>query len=430
MREEQSMNKAIGYLFLLLMFFNLTIFENGWTLGGLRIDQVIYAITIFISLYVANLTRYRYLVAGMLILYVLLRAMYMVSGGEVFHDLGIASLAVVFAVAGSIVYGRDPALLRKVLVAYLALCVPIMILQILGVHSFFMGWNIGYAHDPTLLSLDEVGTFREVPVYPTLFVGIEDLMYSIGQSRPVGLMYGSNPLSVFISIAVAINLAITRTSRITWSDVIVTLAVVLAMSKLAFGVIVILYAFFIAFKSFEKRQLALKLAALFGFLMLLYYSLFPGLFVANLSESMIMTSVMLRLIDLLNSMGLQDYFGYLTYLSEVYRPSFVYEVGEGYSGVATLLRSKVLIPAIVVMAAGSIVYLKGIRRMAPASAMVYVATLIACVLTQFAVPFAKTPSFQVVMGFSLYPLFNLWALSAKAKRERAEGYAEPVVEAS
>ena len=75
-----------------------------------------------------------------------------------------------------------------------------MLLQILGVSQFVHGWNIAFAHTGAGLLESEIGTFKEIPLGPTLFVGIDKFQASIGQSRPVGLMYGSNPLSVFVII--------------------------------------------------------------------------------------------------------------------------------------------------------------------------------------------------------------------------------------
>ena len=99
-------------------------------------------------------------------------------------------------------------LLHKQLVIFLALCLPVMFLQILGVSSLLMGWNTEYAHDTSILDIDELGTFKDIPLFPTLFVGIDDLNYSIGQGRPVGLLHSNNVLSIFVSIAACLNLVI------------------------------------------------------------------------------------------------------------------------------------------------------------------------------------------------------------------------------
>jgi hypothetical protein len=275
----------------------------------------------------------------------------------------------------------------------------------LGVSSLVMGWNIGYLHDPSLMVIEEVGTFKEVPLHPTLFVGADELSLDYGQARPVGLMYASNALSIFVAIAVAVNVAIERTSRIGFSDFVVTVLIGLTMSKLVFVVTIVLYLGVLVFGSKQRKILVLKLTVGLAVIMYLYYVLFPGLFMNNLSIGMIMIAVMLRLMDLMTAAGIEIYFDELADLAYVYRPSHVYEIEEGYSFVATLLRSSVSIPWLFLLTIGSILYMYRIGRMSPRPVMVYMVTLTACIMTQFAIPFVKAASFQLILGFALFPLF-------------------------
>jgi hypothetical protein len=229
-------------------------------------------------------------------------------------------------------------------------------------------------------------------------------------------MYCSNPLSFFVSIAAAINLAIARTSRITFSDIVVTVAIVLTMSKLVFGITALLYLGFLVFGVLKRRLLVLKLIAVLAIVMSLYYILFPGLFIANFSEGMIMTSIMLRLMDLLNALGIGNLSDQLIELAYIYRPSHVYVIGEGYSTVATFLRSELLIPSLFVVITGVALYVYRARSMITWPTMVYAVTLLTCIVTQFAIPFAAAASFQLILGFALFPLFKkIWA-PTRAKR--------------
>lgn len=402
------MYKLSAYLLLPLMLINLTVAENRWVVFGLRPDQIIYAITIVLALYVSFTSRYWRLAALALVPAVLIRFLNMSGIGESLHEVELVSLAVIFTIVGASVYGRNPSLLHKQLVVYLAICIPIMLLQILGASSFLMGWNIGYLHDPNLMVLSDVGSFKEMPLYPTLFIGFEDLVFTTGQARPVGLMYASNPLSIFISIALAINLARTRSSRIGFSDIVVTLAAVLSMCKLVFGVAIALYMAFLFVGSLGKRRLALKLMAVLAIFMLLYFVLFPGLFETNLSVSMIMVAVMLRLVDFLKALGIDAYFDTIRELAYIYRPDNRFIEHVGYSGIANFLRLDWFFPASAFAVVISLLYIQRIRLMNQPTA-VYVITLLTCVLTQFAVPFVGTPSFQLVIGFALFPLFRkMW----------------------
>ncbi len=126
------------------MLINLTIAENRWTVLGVRPDVLIYATTIGLAWYVGLRSPYRVLVTVMLMLATCMRVLAMVGASELLRAVELGALGVVFAVAGALIYGKNPALLQKCLVTYLALCIPIMILQMVGVSSFLMGWNIGY----------------------------------------------------------------------------------------------------------------------------------------------------------------------------------------------------------------------------------------------------------------------------------------------
>jgi hypothetical protein len=398
------------------MWTNLTVAENHWTVYGLKPDVLIYGVCLMLAWYIGLTTRYRRLVTGTMMLAIIVRLLSGFGWGDSLHPLAVALFAINFAVAGATIYGKTPALLHKQLVIFLALCIPIMIMQILGVSSVLMTWTTAYLDDPdSNFVLEDLGTFKSMPVYPTLFVGAEDLIYSIAQARPVGLMHNNNPLSVFVSIAIAINLAIARTSRIRFSDIVVTAAIVLTMSKLVFVVAIILYLGFLLFGSARLRMLALKLIVALIIALVLYYFLFPGLFMANFSEGVVMTSLLLRLVDLVNATGLAETFAQIIPAEETYKPSYQYVIGEGYSTFATLARSEMAMPVLIVMAAGAMFYAYRLTRMVSCPTMIYVVTLFACILTQFAVPFTMASSFQLIVGFALFPIFSkLWPSELRA----------------
>ena len=412
------MYKLSTFILFPVMLISHTVSASGWMLFGINLGVFLYVVTTGIALYVGLRSRYRSLVTTMMVLTIVMRLFAEFSGSEPLRQMAFGSLAIVFAVAGAMMYGRNPFLLHKQLVVYLALCIPIMVMQIMGVSQFLMGWDMGYTHSVLdILSPGEIGTFKEVPLYPTLFVESSDnFEYSIGQGRPVGLMYGNNPLSVIVAIAVAVNLAITRTSRIKFSDIIVTMAIVLTMSKLAFSTMILLYLWFLVFGMRERRLLVLKLITILAIVMFLYYILFPGLFMSNLSEAMVMSSLMLRLMDVIYSLGIENSFGQLVWLSEVYKPYDAYMVleEESYSVIGILLKSKLLIPLLFVVIYGSMRYAYRVCNMISRPTTVYVVTLIACILTQFGTVFYSVNSFQLVMGFALFPLFK--------KMSTPEGY--------
>lgn len=394
------------YSLLPLMWISMTTGENRWELFGIGIGQFLYWVVIGLAWYIASLSRYQLFVTAMLFVAVAFRMLEFLGGGDLFYTVRVISLAIIFIVAGGVAYGRTPFLLRRQLTLFLALCLPIMLLQILGVSSLVMGWNTEYGHDVTMLAPDEVGTFKDIPLFPTLFVDADDLRYSIGQGRPAGLLYSNNVLSVFIAIAVALNILLAKTSRLKVSDLVITAAIVLAMSKMALFVAILLYAKFLMFGATARRLLALKLLVLLATGMAFYYFLFPGLFVANFSEAMMWTSILVRWLDIVHAVGFSD--GALPFSPHLLITT-VYKEEESYSTVALLLKSEIMIPALVVLLSMLALYFYRVRQMKTWPVVMYVGTFFVCALTQFAVPYAAAPSFQLILGFALFPLLKkLW----------------------
>lgn len=410
------MYRLASYLLLPLMWVNLTTGENRWEIFGLGIGQLVYWIIIVLGWYVSWHTPYRLFATGMLMFAMAMRVFEALGGGDMVTALRIAALAVVFVVAGAKIYGRDPDFLHRQLVVFLGLCVAVMVLQVLGVSQLVMAWSTGYAHDPSLMLEEEIGTMREVPLYPTLFVAYEDLQYGIGQGRPVGLMHSSNVLSIFVAVAVAINLCIERSSRLRVSDLVVTAAVVLTMSKLVFAVTAFLYLFSIAFGFPARRRLGLQLTFVLALGIGVYYLLFPGLLMANFSEDMLRTSIILRLMGLVTAIGF-DNVAMVLYDQQLLLGS-QFQEDHDYSSVAMLLRSQIVLPALFMMGVGFLFYLRRVRKMKGLPVNLYMTVTFVCALTQFAVPFAAAASFQLMMGLGLFPLVRkLWPALPSASGE-------------
>ena len=402
------MFKFSRYLLLPIMLVNLTIAENLWKIFGFPMDLGLYLVTICLAFYVGLCSPYRKVVIAIFFVAIFARLFFTLGGFELAHIVSFASLAIIFIIAGAILYGRNPLFLHKQLTIYLGLSLPIMLLQILGVSSFFMGWNTGYLHDPLVFSLEDIGTFKEFQLYPTLFVGIDELIYSYGQARPVGLMHGSNPLSIFVSIAIALNFSIARTNRLTYSDLIITTVTMLLMSKMAFFITFILYFGALIILP-AKRLLALRLITLCLFILSLYYILFPGLFMVGFSSGMVMEAIAYRLLDILRALGVENEYALIgTQLSV--SNGFTIE-GKSFSSISLLLKSKIMFELLFVLMTVAVIYLLRLRMMVRSlrQVTVYLTVLFACVLTQFAVPFVTATPFQLILGFAMYPLFKrIW----------------------
>jgi hypothetical protein len=334
------------------------------------------------------------------------------------HGLRYGALGLVFVLAGATLYGRNPYLIHKQLVIFLALCVPVMLLQMSGASSFFMGWNTEYADVPSILELSQIGTFKTIPVYPTLFVSAEKVYYQVGQGRPVGLLYSNNVLSVFVAIAFGLNFALARSSRLRVSDVVVSVSLVLTMALTSYCSALLILAAFLVFGVAWRRRLVIKLVILLAILEATYYLLFPGLFLNNFSKPRLLQGLLVRGVVLSDMVGL-DSIRSLYDRSTIFLGEYVRE-GQPYSGIAKLLKSPVGGAAAIGSMLVAVFYyrrLRVMRRTIDAPYLAYCVTAIACVLSQFGVPYYEAPSFQIILGFALFPLFRqLWPIAIKRLR--------------
>jgi hypothetical protein len=400
------------YLLLPLMWVGMTVGENRWTFLGMEIGQLIYWASIILAWVISFRTPYAKIANFALLFALGLRGLELFNGSDLIYAARIASLAFLFIVAGSAIYGRNPRFLHKQLVFFLALSIPILFLQVAGAGSFVMGWNTEFAHDPTIMTIEEIGKFKDIPTFPTLFVQLDELRYSIGQGRPSGLLYSNNVSSVFLSVAIALNATITQRSWFRGSSLIVLTATILIMSKLAFVVAVLVYSGMMMFGSASQRNMGLKLLVGLVIGLCAYYLLFPGLFLSNFSREMIMSSVLLRLIDLLQALGLEsavwDFSEAREWLGAVYQ-----EGGGGYSTFARFFRSGYALAGLAVLGLIAILYVAGARHFKSlrGTVQMHSVVLLVCVLTLAAVPFVAAPSFQLLLGFGCFPLFKkFWSI--------------------
>ncbi|MCX6237747.1 MAG: hypothetical protein NTY07_09365 [Bacteroidia bacterium] len=386
---------------------NITTSANEWEIFGIGIGQTLFWVILGLAWSVCWQTPYRRVCNIALALALLIRGIELFSDSLLIHGLRVAVMPVLFVIAGAKIYGLNPSLIHKQLVVFLALCIPVMLLQISGADSFFMSWGLEY--DPSVFNYDKLGTYQKIPVYPTLFVGPENLYCTVGQSRPVGLLYSNNPLSVFVAITAGLNFALPRESRLRFSDVIVSLSLVLTMSLLAFTLTILIYAFFIVFGSLTNRRRGIKLVSLLALFLFLYYLFFPGLFLINFSVGKIMMSILFRGLDLAHSLGISFsrnfYYDQIQFLG-------AFDTKESYSLYSILFKSSLAIPVVVSIFLLMISYYRrvvSIKYTKDTSLLIYSITLIVCLLSNFAVPYVGAPSFQLILGFALFPLFKkLW----------------------
>lgn len=263
-----------------------------------------------------------------------------------------ASLSIMFALTGLVCFGNNPQKLRKILVIYLLINLPFLILQITGASSFFMYWGTDYLHTPSVLTIKEVGTFKDIPVYPTLLVSIQELNHQIGQARPAGLMAANNWLTAIVAFTLFFNLHLRSRSVLNIGDLVVNLAAVLVMSKLVFCVVIVTYIFGLLSKNRIIKLAAVKNIFVFLMFVLIYYLSFPGLFMANLSSSAFAASIGMRLIDILLSAELDSLINLFWFSSSEYALTLdrsKFSDDHSFSGIAFLISSGFVVPIFVLI---------------------------------------------------------------------------------
>ena len=155
LRMQGAMTKFARRWMLLLLFLNITTSSNLWKVFGLSIGQFLYWVIIALAFSVVIETPYRRLGTVALVTALLLRAVQSVTGSGMADALRIGILGMMFLIAGARIYGEDPDVLHRQLVVFLALSIPVMLLQITGSHSILQMWNTEYAHDLTILTQEE-----------------------------------------------------------------------------------------------------------------------------------------------------------------------------------------------------------------------------------------------------------------------------------
>ena len=238
-----------------------------------------------------------------------------------------------------------------------------------------------------------------------------DLKFSIGQGRPVGLSYSNNVLSVIIAIYSGIVLAFGQeNNRLKYSDIILAMVIVLSGSLTSLAITIILIILLTVFGIRARRMYYFK----FFFLLItgyyIYFLLFPGVFKVIFSYVSIWDSVLWRVLDLASVTGYNDLFRSL--LSEqISMVGLNYNISseKSYSGFSILLKVRFIISIGIILIITSILYFKKYKKLLSINInqnSVYIFTLLTCLLSQFGVPYYNAPIFQIVLGFSLYPIFS------------------------
>ena len=398
------MYKLIDQIFFPLMLVKLVIAANNFKIYFIDLGFLLFISSIFLALLVLIQTPYAF--TG-LILFLLSFAFFFLeifSGDIIFSTLKTIFLDLLFLLAGAKVFLTSPGLIPRQLYLFFFLCIPVMLFQITGASSFFMFWNTDYLHSPEILSPEELGTFKIIEVYPTLFRGSDELYLMIGQGRPSGLLHANNLLSYLICIGVALNAAFNdKKTTLKAQDYILATISVLSMSFTVF-VIFLISVIYLLSENFIK---AIKLLFAFSFILLIYYLFFPGIVENFFSETTIFSKIFSRFYELAYSIGFYDFFTY-TYDAAT-NIDYAFDPSQGsYSILTIIISNNLVIPILLLFILSGIAFFFSFERN-----KIYIAQIISLkgilfliaitLLVQVSIPFILDILGMFLFGFVLTP---------------------------
>lgn len=393
--------RKVYFYFVLI---NITISANAWQIFSLSIGQLLYWHLLFLG--VLTFKNSSHFKIGYILLFstIFLKVLKLTVGFPVIELMGDFASGLFFILVGAILYGENPSILYKQLLFFFTLSLPFMLFQKIGVNTFFYGWSTELFHDNGTYTFDEVKDlgviFKNIPLYPTLFVNLEDVLYVMYQGRPTGLLYSNNVLSVLLSLFLALHFSISNTlSRKLGGLIVTTATIALVMSTLVYGVVSLLFVYFY-FVNKEKflRSNALK-TLFFTFLMLfVHYLLFPGLTMTSFGVKNAVSFIS-RFDEIFQVFGL-DYF-------QDYK--VLYNLGlnedESYSLIGSIVKNDDLFVYLFFFLLLLFYYYRKLLGM-KGQVLVYVTVFVVSILTQFGVNFLKAPSFQIFLGIAYYPMIK------------------------
>ena len=405
------LNQQRKYYFYLLLF-NITFSANAWDILGLPIGQLLYWILLVSGVKILLKTGYN--VWGLLLF--LLTLFFKFSA--LFFDFPYSDViseftsGLFFVLTGATLYGNNPIIIYRQLISFFALSIPFMVLQKIGVSTFFYAWNAELFHPNSFYSFDieeDLGViFKNIPLFNTLFVELSDLTPVMYQSRPTGLLYSNNVLSVIISFALALHFSLNHKIKRNYNYIVFATIIVLTMSTLVYGTLVLLFIYFIINKNKNLKSNALKTLWITLVMLFFHYIFFPGLTVTSIGVINAISFVT-RFAEIFTALGLSFFDEYLVLLEIGVVDS---DKDGSFSLIAELLKNRFLYVISIFSLLIMIIYYKNLKKI-QGSVIIYVTLFFVCVLTQFAINFIKAPIFQLFLGIALFPIFRSKILSLK-----------------
>jgi hypothetical protein len=303
------------------------------------------------------------------------------------------ALAAWSSAAGALIVIRRPGLVERQFAYFWAFSAPLMLLQILGV-PWTQAWRTDMA--PVALGFTQV---------PTLFVRAGEVVITTFQSRPAGVFWASNAASIVLTFGLAFHYGrLRRPGRIDWTDVVLLAVVVLAMAKIVFVALGILWLARAVAGPDSRRHVAVS-AGLLGLMLLVYWILFPGLFAANLSWEAALYDLEIRVAELLVATGVPVLVRLTTWLPADVILSLGVGVQSGYT--AILQQARTLLPTLVVSIPYAWLAFKTLRRFDPNLKREVAAVAVAAILTPAITSPLISAIYWFLAGAAILPIWQL-----------------------
>lgn len=405
---------SVRKILLPVLLLNITVSANLWEFFGIPLGPALYYLSILLICIVLFRTQYKVtaLITGGIAF--ASKFIYILSEVMIFDILTKTCLAFLFILAGYILFFDRHSILNRQLIWLFAFSIPLMIMQKAGVSEWLLFWNTEVYHTNDVYDFDiekDLGSLRYVaPVQQTLFVPSENLVYLITQGRPSGFLPGNNVLSIFLIIGFTLNLFSKPGNLRRVGDMVYCFALPLASSLLAiFGsVIAVFYLWRTKVpKADHKRFLVLAGTSLASFY--LHALFFPGLSEQMFSVPKLVMSIGLRLREVAGLLSLDIVSAALAAQFSSIGVAADEGVNSSYSLLGIILRTDVSYIIALATALVALFYSRSVRRFRASGGRpeVFIGILLACVLSQLAVPFIKAPSFQLFLGLGLAPLIHM-----------------------
>jgi hypothetical protein len=389
-----------------LLLVNISVAENHWKFFELELTILLTGISIIFTLLIIYKEN-KFKLLGIILISSYILVFFVNIFLELYFLTTIKHVVMFYfyVVAGALIFGENSNLLHKQFTVFITLSLIVMFIQITGWSNLVMIWDTSYLDDPLSdYDINDAGKFKNYILQDTLFKQQHEITHFIGQARPSGLTHNNNILSFFLLVGVAINLSKKKKRNKHFIDIIYSLAVIFSMSKLAIFGSILLYLTSIIFNIFTTRTRSLKMLILLFPSALIYWILFPGLMSINFSEINVLISLLLRLVDLLSSLGILNLLPNVSDLFETNKPSTDFEISVGYTTYSTLINNGLLLPLIIFSIILYTKYKKEVKYNYESQKKMYYSVLYVLILSQFGVPMYLSPIFYILLGFTLSPI--------------------------